>query len=130
MILNDHNHLYYIDNNPLISDHDYDTLFNTLKEFESLHPELIRDDSPTQKLIEQYDIQSSFKKSHHLIPILSLQNTYNTQDIIDRYESISTMLRKKIENSDQYTDRDTDNDHLLFSIEPKYDGLSIVITYE
>lgn len=130
MILNDHNHLYYIDNNPLISDHDYDTLFNTLKEFESLHPELIRDDSPTQKLIEQYDIQSSFKKSHHLIPILSLQNTYNTQDIIDRYESISTMLRKKIENSDQYNDRDTDNDHLLFSIEPKYDGLSIVITYE
>lgn len=47
----DHNHLYYIENNPLLSDSEYDHLFNLLKEFESLHPEHIRDDSPTQRLI-------------------------------------------------------------------------------
>lgn len=104
-------------------------LFTTLKTFESFHPEYIRDDSPTQILKEQYDIQSSFKKSNHQLPILSLQNTYNTQDINDWYESIKTMIKKKIENSDQYTHLSTEFEQ-LFVVEPKYDGLSIVLTYE
>jgi NAD-dependent DNA ligase len=47
----DHNHLYYIENSPIISDKQYDTLFQLLKEFESLHPEYIRDYSPTQRII-------------------------------------------------------------------------------
>ena len=47
----DHNHLYYIENSPMISDKEYDTLFQLLKEFESLHPEYIRDYSPTQRII-------------------------------------------------------------------------------
>ena len=55
----DHNHLYYIDNAPIINDHDYDILFHLLKEFESLHPAYIRDDSPTQRLVGQRDEHTS-----------------------------------------------------------------------
>jgi DNA ligase (NAD+) len=47
----DHNHLYYIENSPIISDKEYDNLFQLLKEFESIHPEYIRDYSPTQKIV-------------------------------------------------------------------------------
>lgn len=128
----DHNHLYYIDNSPIISDKDYDTLFQILKEFESAHPEYIRDYSPTQKIVWQYEIQTEFKKSNHQTPILSLQNTYNSEDIIERYESITSMLTKKIED---IADIQKKNDlqfkiqNLQFTIEPKYDGLSIVLTY-
>ena len=104
-----------------------------MKEFESLHPEIIRDDSPTQQLKEQYDIQSSFKKINHQSPILSLQNTYTIQDISDWQESISKMLEKSIA-----TIEDEQRKHILelqlqnlnFLIEPKYDGLAIVLTYE
>lgn len=132
-IITDHNHLYYIDNKPIISDHDYDKLFIVLKEFESLHPEIIRDDSPTQQLKEQYDIQSSFKKSNHQTPILSLQNTYTIQDIIDWHESITRMLEKSI---DTITDDKRKSNiqsavqNITMLIEPKYDGLAIVLTYE
>lgn len=125
-----HNHLYYIDNKPIITDTEYDRLFAILKTYESYHPEHIRDDSPTQRLIEQYEIQNNFKKSNHQLPILSLQNTYNTNDIIDRYESITRILRKKIEISDQHTHLSWEIEQLTFSLEPKYDGLSIVLTYE
>ena len=127
-IINDHNHLYYIDNKPIISDNDYDQLFALLKEFESLHPEIITDYSPTQILTEQYDIQDSFLKSHHDFPILSLQNTYNTIDIQERYESISTMIKKKIELSDEYSHISPED--IQFILEPKYDWLAIVLTYQ
>lgn len=128
----DHNHLYYIDNNPIISDKEYDNLFQLLKEFESLHPEYIRDYSPTQKLVWQYEIQTEFKKSNHITPILSLQNTYDSKDILERYESITTMLNKKIEeieNEDKKNILLSKINNLQFIIEPKYDWLSIVLTY-
>lgn len=128
----DHNHLYYIENAPIISDKDYDILFQLLKEFESLHPEYIRDYSPTQRLVGQYEIQTEFKKSNHQTPILSLQNTYNSKDIIERYDSITTMLTKKIEEIEDESRKEyltTKLQKLTFTIEPKYDGLSIVLTY-
>lgn len=128
----DHNHLYYIENSPIISDKDYDILFQLLKEFESSHPEYIRDYSPTQRLVGQYEIQTEFKKSNHQTPILSLQNTYNSEDIIERYDSINTMLTKKIEETEDESRKEylkTKLQKLAFTIEPKYDGLSIVLTY-
>lgn len=121
----DHNHLYYLDNDPIISDYEYDQLFDALKKFESLYPEYINKDSPTQQLIEQYDIQTEFQKSNHWVPILSLQNTYNAQDILDRSKSIATMLSKKI----PYTQQEI-QEKFLFDIEPKYDGLWVVLSYE
>lgn len=128
----DHNHLYYIENNPIITDSDYDHLFNILKEFESLHPEHIRDDSPTQRLTWQYDIQTEFKKSNHQFPILSLQNTYNTEEISERHKSIINMLEKKIESREDETQKqilEKKIENIKFFIQPKYDGLSIVLTY-
>ena len=128
----DHNHLYYIENSPIISDKEYDTLYQLLNEFESLHPEYISDSSPTQRLIWQYEIQKEFKKSNHISPILSLQNTYNNEDILERYESITTILKKKIEeieNEDKKKSLLWKIQELQFLIEPKYDWLSIVITY-
>ena len=128
----DHNHLYYIENSPIISDKEYDILFQLLKEFESLHPEYIRDYSPTQRIIWQYDIQTEFKKSNHILPILSLQNTYNTQDIRERHESITNMINKYSEWLEDEKAKKTlqlKAQDLQFIIEPKYDGLSIVLTY-
>ena len=132
-VVTSHNHLYHIDNNPIISDSEYDMLFALLKKLESLFPNIVRDESPTQQLIEQYDIQTEFLKSNHEIPILSLQNTYNTEDILERHKSISTMLKKLIDGMDDTEKKqrlELQMHQLLFTIEPKYDGLSIVLTYE
>jgi DNA ligase (NAD+) len=128
----DHNHLYYMDNAPIISDREYDQLFEMLRKIEALHPEYIRDDSPTQRLVGQYDIQKSFEKSDHESPILSLQNTYNAEEIKDRYDSISRMLEKSLENmtdEPQLHNLRSKIKNLQFLIQPKYDGLAIVLTY-
>ncbi len=128
----DNNHLYYIENSPIISDKEYDTLFQLLKEFESLHPEYIRDYSPTQRITWQYEIQTEFKKSNHILPILSLQNTYNSEDIKERHESITNMINKYSEWLEDETTKNTlqfKAQNLQFIIEPKYDGLAIVLTY-
>lgn len=128
----DHNHLYHIENNPIITDAEYDHIFNILKEFESLHPEHIRDDSPTQRLTWQYDLQTEFKKSNHQSAILSLQNTYNSEEIKERHESISNILQKKAEIEEDETKKEillSKIQNLEFFIQPKYDGLSIVLTY-
>lgn len=129
-IINDHNHLYYIENNPIISDEEYDKIFSLLKEFESLHPEYINDQSPTQILTEQYNIQSSFQKANHESAILSLQNTYSITDIKERYESISLLINKKINESETDARISLISNELRFSLEPKYDGLAIILTYE
>ena len=122
----DHNHLYYIDNNPIIADREYDQLFDALKHFETLHPSYISKESPTQSLREQYDIQTEFKKSHHQVAVLSLQNTYNSQDILDWSRSIATMLHKKLQDNPL----EDLQEQFRYILEPKYDGLSIVLTYE
>ena len=128
----DHNHLYYIDNTPLITDTEYDWLFDRLKKIENHYPDIIRDDSPSQNIIGQYDVQTNFKKSDHTTPILSLQNTYNSEEIIDWYESITNMLNKKIseiENEEEKNNLTHRTQNLSFLIQPKYDGLAIVLTY-
>ena len=128
----DHNHLYYIDNTPLITDTEYDWLFDGLKKIENHYPDIIRDDSPSQTIIGQYDVQTNFEKSDHTTPILSLQNTYNSEEITDRYESITNMLNKKIseiENEEEKNNLIYKIQNLSFLVQPKYDGLAIVLTY-
>jgi DNA ligase (NAD+) len=128
----DHNHLYYIDNKPLITDTEYDWLFDGLKKIENHYPDIIRDDSPSQNIIGQYDIQTNFEKSDHTTPILSLQNTYNSEEIMDWHESITNMLNKKIneiENEEKKNDLTYKIQNISFLIQPKYDWLAIVLTY-
>lgn len=119
-LINYHNNLYYNQSINEISDAEYDNLFAMLKDLETAHPERISPESPTQRLSNQSTKQSEFKKAEHHNPLLSLDNTYNAEDILDRHESISRMLNK--------TGWDTHG--ISFLVEPKYDGISVELIYK
>ena len=108
-----HDELYYNDSKPEISDYEYDQLFTKLKKIEENHPELITPDSPTQRVSDAP--ASGFVKKEHRIPMLSLQNTYNTEEIIDFDERVKKFLG--LEN-------------VTYLCEPKFDGLAIELIYE
>lgn len=114
-----HNNLYYNQSTSEISDMEYDRLFAELKNIETLHPEWIDPNSPAQTLQSQSIVQSEFKKAKHSTPLLSLENTYNAEDIQDRNESITRTLSKWWFSTD-----------LQFTIEPKYDGISVELIYK
>ena len=113
----DHNHLYYIDSAPIISDFEYDQLFAYLKKIEEDFPYLISWNSPTQKLVNQ--IQDWFNKWTHKAPLLSLENSYNATDLIERAERAKKVWEKEwIDTNFRYL------------VEPKFDWLSIELIYE
>jgi DNA ligase (NAD+) len=111
--LNYHNYLYYVKSQPVISDYEYDLLFHYLEDLEKKFPELIRKDSPTQRLTSQ--VQSELKKAKHKYPLLSLENTYSKEEVAEKLEKI---------------EKDVNAENIDFYIEPKYDGLSIELIYE
>ena len=114
--ITEHNRRYYLQNAPIISDFEYDQLFNLLKRIESEFPQLISSNSPTQSLVWQ--ISEWFKKAEHKTPLLSLENSYNTEDLKDFDERIQKALSKEwIYN-------------YFYIVEPKYDGLSVELIYE
>jgi DNA ligase (NAD+) len=84
--LNYHNYLYYVKSQPIISDYEYDLLFHYLEDLEKKFPQLISPDSPTQRLTNQ--IQSELKKAKHSYPLLSLENTYNVDDVKEKLDKI------------------------------------------
>lgn len=112
--LNDHNYRYYVLDDPLISDAAYDKLFQQLKSLETQHPELITPDSPTQRVGGAP--LKEFKQVTHAVPMLSLENAFDDQDIIDFNRRIHDRLH--IETPIEYC------------CEPKLDGLAINIRYE
>ncbi len=112
--INLHNYRYYVLDNPLISDLEYDRLMNALKEIENEHPELVTPDSPTQRLINQ--VAEKFTKTEHPKPILSLANSFSDQDIFEWYERISRI--------------DPRVRTCQFVMEPKIDGLTVILHYE
>lgn len=114
--LTEHNHLYYIQASPIISDIEYDQLFDFLKKIEEEYPHLISSNSPTQSLIGQ--ISEGFEKADHKIILLSLENSYNAQDLFDFDERVRKILSKQRILDYNYT------------IEPKYDGLSVELIYQ
>lgn len=111
-----HEQRYYIDNDPLISDYEYDVLYKQLEYLEQTHPELITLDSPTQRV--SVDITENFSKVQHTVPMLSLDNSYNIDDLIDFDKSIKKLTAKS-----------TDVD-IAYCVEPKFDGGSIALLYE
>ena len=111
-----HEWKYYVQNNPVISDHEYDLLYKKLEEFELDHPELISSDSPTQRVSS--DLSSDFTTVAHLAPMLSLANSYNAEDLI-----AFDISNKKILDLES-------SENLEYCVEPKYDGGSIAIIYE
>ena len=112
--INYHSYLYNTLDQPEISDFEYDQLFNCLKSIESEHPELITPDSPTQKIGSQ--ISEKFRKVSHPAPILSLANGFGSQDALAWYERI-LRLDSRVSQTD-------------FLLEPKLDGLTVVLHYD
>ena len=112
-VLRFHEYRYYVQNDPLISDYEYDILFKLLEKFEKSHPELITKDSPTQRVGSA--LIKDFPKTKHLVPMLSLENSYNAEDLLD-------WDRKAREMSGL--------DQIEYSVEPKFDGASISLIYE
>ena len=108
--------MYYIKSQTIISDSQYDALFSYLKMIEELNPDMIHPDSPTQKLT--YQLQDEFFQAQHHIPLLSLENSYNAQDLADWNESLQKLYAK--EGVEEYS----------FICQPKYDGICIELVYE
>ncbi|MBQ2335309.1 MAG: hypothetical protein II381_03300, partial [Victivallales bacterium] len=73
-----HDHLYYIEAKPEISDYEYDALYRKLREIEAAHPELITPDSPTQRV--SGNPLTAFQTVRHKLPMMSLDNTYDAND--------------------------------------------------
>jgi len=112
--LNHHNYRYYALDDPEISDAEYDRLFRELQKLESEHPELITPDSPTQRVGSV--ALSSFQQITHAVPMLSLDNVFNHDELIAFDERIQQKLKT-------HTTID-------FVCEPKLDGLAISLTYK
>lgn len=112
-ILRFHEHRYYIENDPLISDTEYDMLFKRLEKAEEADPSLVTKDSPTQRVGKT--LIKNFPKVQHLVPMLSLDNSYNADDLVD-------FDRKAKELSGL--------DKIEYCIEPKFDGASISVVYD
>ncbi|MEL6306526.1 MAG: NAD-dependent DNA ligase LigA [Chloroflexota bacterium] len=109
-----HSYRYYILNDPIITDGEYDKLYHELVQIEDEHPELRTPDSPTQRVGS--DLDSDFDKVQHAAPILSLSNAFDDTDL-QKWEDRNQKLLP-------------DNIELDYVLEPKLDGLSIVLTYE
>lgn len=112
-VLKFHEHRYYVLNDPLISDGEYDQLYKGLEKIEREHPELISADSPTQRVAK--GLTKDFPTVQHLVPMLSLDNSYNSEDLID-------FDRKAREGSGA--------NQIEYCVEPKFDGASISLIYE
>ncbi len=109
-----HNHRYHVVAQPLISDAEYDALYNELKALEAEHPELARADSPTQRV--GGEISAKFIKVPHPGPILSLSNAFSGDDLRAWYERL-VRLDDRVEKAS-------------YVVEPKIDGLTVVLHYE
>ena len=108
-----HEYRYYVQNDPLISDFEYDTLYKLLEHFEKENPSEVTPDSPTQRVGK--GLIKDFPKTQHLVPMLSLENSYNADDLLD-------FDRKARELSGL--------DEIEYCVEPKFDGASISLVYE
>jgi DNA ligase (NAD+) len=112
-VLRFHEHRYYIQNDPLVSDFEYDSLYKQLEAFEKENPDLIVSDSPTQRVAK--GLTKEFPTVQHLVPMLSLDNSYNSEDLIDFDRRARELTGLK---------------EIEYCIEPKFDGASISLIYE
>ncbi|MCS7029402.1 MAG: NAD-dependent DNA ligase LigA [Bacteroidia bacterium] len=112
-LVNEHNYRYYVLNDPIISDQEFDALLKELIELEKKYPQFALPDSPTQRVGS--DITKKFPTIEHEVQMLSLDNSYTLQDIVDFDERVQKGLEGK---PYQYT------------CELKIDGLAISLVYE
>lgn len=111
-LLNDYAYHYYVLDKPIASDHDYDVLYRELVDIETLHPEWIRPESPTQRVGGQ--LLEGFKKVSHAQPMYSLGNAFNENEVEAFIERVTNAASGPVS----------------FMCECKIDGLAIALTYE
>lgn len=108
-----HEYRYYILNDPLLADFEYDQLYKALEKIEAAHPELITPDTPTLRVAK--GLTKDFPAAPHLVPMLSLENSYNAQDLVDWDKKARELVKME---------------ELEYCVEPKFDGASISLIYE
>lgn len=111
--INEHNRAYYIEARPTISDREYDHLYHELLDLEKDFPELISADSPSQRV--GGEPLKAFKPVRHLLPMLSLDNTYSQDEVRDFVKRVQKLLPDEM---------------LDWSVEPKVDGVAVSLRYE
>ena len=112
--IDDHNYHYYVLNDPIISDYEYDSLLRDLQALEKKNPELITPNSPTQRV--GAPPLDAFDSIDHSIPMLSLENAMDTKELVGYYDRTKRGLE---------TQQDID-----FVAEPKLDGIGVELVYE
>jgi len=112
-VLRFHEYRYYILNDPILADGEYDVLYKELEKTEARHPDRVTADSPTQRVAR--GLNKDFPKVQHLVPMLSLDNSYNAEDLIDWDRRARELAGLK---------------EIEYSVEPKFDGASISLIYE
>jgi len=112
--LNQHNINYYVNDNPSISDSEYDILLKELENLENKYPQYITKDSPTQR-VGGIPLKE-FKSIIHSIPMLSLANAMNEEDLENFNQQIINRTKKEEE--------------IEYIAEPKLDGLAVELVYE
>ena len=118
--LHHHNYCYYILDAPVISDAEYDLIFQELKKLEEQYPNLITTDSPTQRVGSKPS--EAFIPILHDVPMLSLDNAFNAEEVFAFGKRIIDRLK------DPSMDQNVDD--LVFTCEPKLDGLAVSLIYE
>ncbi len=111
-----HEWRYYVLDDPLVSDYEYDQLFKQLQQIEHEHPHLLHPDSPTQRV--SADLAEGFPTVPHLRPMLSLDNSYDEADVADFDRQVRKLCGLGPDGVVEYC------------VEPKYDGGTIVLLYE
>ncbi|MEX0811823.1 MAG: NAD-dependent DNA ligase LigA [Chitinophagales bacterium] len=112
-ILRYHDWRYYVLADPKISDFEYDQLFKKLQKLEAEHPELLSNDSPTQRVAQ--GLTDSFETVAHSVPMLSLDNSYNEEDLLEFDRRVRSLSGKE---------------NIQYVAEPKFDGSGIALLYE
>lgn len=111
-----HQHRYYLLDDPVISDQEFDALFHELRQLEESHPELRTSDSPTVRVGGV--VSDRFAKTRHPMPMLSLANAFGPADLLAWRERLRRLLPTE------------DLSRLAYVVEPKFDGLTVVLHYE
>ena len=108
-----HDHLYYVLDAPEISDRQYDELFAELKQLEADHPQLVTEDSPTQRVAGRP--LEMFETVAHSVPMLSIDNTYSAEEL---------------RQFDQRVRKNLPDQNFVYVVEPKIDGVAMSLRYE
>ena len=111
-----HDHLYYVEARPQLTDAEYDGLFLELKALEAEHPELVRPDSPTQRVGAPLPEGQGFERVEHRSAMLSIESLFGEEEVVEFEEKIRRFLK-------------LEDDELDWVVEPKFDGVSCSLLY-